>query len=153
MGKKITIDSATLMNKGLEVLRLTGCFPWTMTGFMWLFTPRALSTRLSRWLTGFCTAQLGPADMRLPIQFALTYPERRENPFSRLDLVTPWAAGFFPAGPGAFSLPGPGLCGRAAGQDNAGGDERRQRKAVTAFLEGGLVFPPSPPWWKGYGNP
>jgi len=140
MGKKITIDSATLMNKGLEVIEAHWLFSLDYDRIHVVIHPQSIVHAVVEMVDGFCTAQLGPADMRLPIQFALTYPERRENPFSRLDLVTLGRLDFSP--PDLERFPCLALAyaaGRRGGTMpavmNAANEE-----AVTAFLEGRIGF-------------
>src|SRR5690554_3417335 len=87
MGGKITIDSATMMNKGLEVIEAHWLFGLDYDRIEVLLHPQSVVHSLIELIDGSVLAQLGPADMRLPIQFALTYPRRKKNPFSRLDLA------------------------------------------------------------------
>ena len=80
MGKKVTVDSATLFNKGLEVLEAKEFFRIPLDRIRVLVHPEAYIHGLVRFADGSLKAQLGPADMRLFIQYALTYPERPETP-------------------------------------------------------------------------
>ncbi|AEB11933.1 1-deoxy-D-xylulose-5-phosphate reductoisomerase [Marinithermus hydrothermalis] len=86
MGPKVTIDSATLMNKGLEVLEAVQLFRVPLERVRVLIHPQAYVHSLVRFVDGQLKAQLGPTDMRLPIQYALTYPERAPNPLAALPL-------------------------------------------------------------------
>lgn len=95
MGGKITIDSATLMNKGLEVIEAHWLFGLDYDKIEVVIHPQSVVHSLIEMVDGSMLAQLGPADMRLPIQFALTYPERKENTFSRLDLASVGEIGFY----------------------------------------------------------
>lgn len=88
MGKKITIDSATLMNKGLEVIEARWFFDVGMDQIQVLIHPQSIIHSMVEYVDGSIISQLGPTDMRIPIQFALTYPERESNNFSRLDFFT-----------------------------------------------------------------
>ena len=80
MGKKVTVDSATLFNKGLEVLEAKEFFRIPLEKIRVLVHPEAYIHGLVRFTDGNLKAQLGPTDMRLFIQYALTYPERPETP-------------------------------------------------------------------------
>jgi 1-deoxy-D-xylulose-5-phosphate reductoisomerase len=86
MGKKVTIDSATLMNKGLEVIEARWLFDIPFDNINILVHPQSLVHSMVEFSDGSVKAQLGRPDMRLPIQYALTYPERPANPtLPRLD--------------------------------------------------------------------
>jgi len=87
MGRKITVDSATLMNKGLEVIEARHLFDIDESSIEVLTHPEAVVHSMVELLDGSIIAQLAAADMRLPIQFALTYPERVESDVKRLDLA------------------------------------------------------------------
>jgi len=87
MGKKITIDSATMMNKGLEVIEAHWLFGISPDKIKVVVHPESIIHSMVEYADGSIIAQLGPPDMRIPIQLALTWPERKENTFSRLDLV------------------------------------------------------------------
>jgi 1-deoxy-D-xylulose-5-phosphate reductoisomerase len=80
MGKKVTIDSATLMNKGLEVIEAHWLFNIPFDSIRVLIHPQSIIHSIVEFIDGSSKAQLGCPDMRLPIQYALTYPERRSNP-------------------------------------------------------------------------
>lgn len=85
MGKKISIDSATLMNKGLEVIEATYLFGLPAEKIKVLIHPEALVHSLVQFVDGTILAQLGVTDMRIPIQYALTYPKRMPTRLSRID--------------------------------------------------------------------
>jgi 1-deoxy-D-xylulose-5-phosphate reductoisomerase len=87
MGSKITIDSATLMNKGLEVIEAKWLFGLANEQIHVIVHPQSIIHSMVEYVDGSVIAQLGSPDMRLPIQFALTWPKRVSNPFSRLDLL------------------------------------------------------------------
>ena len=87
MGNKITIDSATLMNKGLEVIEAKWLFGLSLQHIQVMVHPQSIIHSMVEYRDGSVIAQLGSQDMRIPIQFALTYPERSTNNFSRLDLL------------------------------------------------------------------
>ncbi|MFC1873258.1 1-deoxy-D-xylulose-5-phosphate reductoisomerase [Chloroflexota bacterium] len=86
MGKKITIDSATLMNKGLEVIEAHWLFDMDYDNITVLIHPQSIVHSMVEFSDGVTKAQLSYPDMRLPIQYALSYPERLANPqLPRLD--------------------------------------------------------------------
>ena len=85
MGRKITIDSATLVNKGLEVLEARWLFGVDMDQIEVIVQPKSIIHSMVEFLDGAVIAQMGPPDMRLPIQYALFFPERRYLAGERLD--------------------------------------------------------------------
>ncbi len=85
MGKKITVDSATLMNKGLELLETMFLFGLDAGLIKVLIHPEALIHSMVEFEDGVIIAQLSATDMRVPIQYALTYPQRLKNSFPRID--------------------------------------------------------------------
>ncbi len=86
MGKKVTIDSATLMNKGLELIEARWLFGLEPRQLGILIHPQSIVHSLVEMSDGSVLAQLGPTDMKLPIQYALTYPERENSLLPSLDL-------------------------------------------------------------------
>lgn len=86
MGKKVTIDSATLMNKGLELIEARWLFGLKPAELGVLIHPQSVVHSLVEMRDGSTLAQLSVTDMKIPIQFALTYPERQESPLPPLDL-------------------------------------------------------------------
>jgi len=86
MGKKITIDSATLMNKGLEVIEAHWLFGLPVDRVDVIVHPQSIIHSLVEYVDGSILAQLGVPDMRIPIQYALTHPERRPTMVPRLTL-------------------------------------------------------------------
>ncbi len=87
MGAKITIDSATLMNKGLEVIEARWLFDVDREQVQIVVHPQSIIHSMVEYIDGAVLAQLGVADMGIPILYALTYPERRPTPAERLDLT------------------------------------------------------------------
>ncbi len=87
MGKKITIDSATLMNKGLEIIEASWFFGVPVERISVLIHPEAIIHSMVEFIDGNILALMGLADMRLPIQYALTYPKRQKNNLAVLDLA------------------------------------------------------------------
>ncbi len=87
MGAKITIDSATMMNKGFEVIEAKWLFDVSIDKIQVLVHPQSIVHSAVQFADGSVKAQLGMPDMRLPIQYALTFPERIDSTFPRLDLL------------------------------------------------------------------
>lgn len=87
MGQKITIDSATLMNKGLEVIEANWLFGVGYDQIQVLVHPQSVIHSMVEYGDGSVLAHLGKADMRIPIQYALTWPERQNNSFPKLDFT------------------------------------------------------------------
>ncbi|ACB85018.1 1-deoxy-D-xylulose-5-phosphate reductoisomerase [Natranaerobius thermophilus] len=87
MGNKISIDSATLMNKGLEVIEAHWLFNIPFEQIDVVIHPQSIVHSLVEFVDGAMKAELGLPDMRIPIQFALGYPQREANNFERLDLT------------------------------------------------------------------
>lgn len=88
MGPKITVDSATLMNKALEVIEARWLFGLSPEQIDVVIHPESIVHSFVEFVDGSVLAQLSPPDMRLPIQYALTYPDRLDGPAKKLD----WAA-------------------------------------------------------------
>jgi 1-deoxy-D-xylulose-5-phosphate reductoisomerase len=86
MGAKVTIDSATLMNKGLEVIEAKWLFGLKSSQVEVVVHPQSIIHSFVQFEDGSVKAQLGLPDMRLPIQFAMTYPERRKSNFPRFNI-------------------------------------------------------------------
>lgn len=86
MGRKISIDSATMMNKGFEVLEAHWLFGVPLERIKVVVHPQSIVHSMVEFTDGSIIAQVGLPDMRLPIQYALTYPERKASAFPRLDL-------------------------------------------------------------------
>lgn len=85
MGRKITIDSSTMVNKGLEVIEAKWLFDVGFDQIDVVLQPQSVIHSMVEFVDGAVMAQLGTPDMKLPIQYALTYPERRTLPGERLD--------------------------------------------------------------------
>jgi 1-deoxy-D-xylulose-5-phosphate reductoisomerase len=141
MGPKITIDSATLMNKALEVIEARWLFDLRPEQIDVVIHPESIIHSLVEFVDGSVIAQLSPPDMRLPIQYALHYPERVDGPAPRLDLGRALALHFEPPDPEAF--PALGLAAevlRAGGTAGAALNAANEA-AVARFLDGSLRFP------------
>ncbi len=141
MGQRITIDSATLMNKAFEVIEARWLFGMDLDKIHVVIHPQSTIHSMVEFVDGSILAQLGPTDMRMPLQYALTYPERVASDGCALD----WSAlrkldfeevpeGKFPClalAMEALRLGGPLPCALNAADE----------VAVAAFLEGRLSFP------------
>lgn len=87
MGRKITIDSATLMNKGLEVMEAKWLFDVSANQIEVLVHPQSIMHSAVEYEDGAIIAQMGEPDMKVPIQYALTYPKRKKSPFPKVDFT------------------------------------------------------------------
>ncbi|CUS97391.1 1-deoxy-D-xylulose-5-phosphate reductoisomerase [Candidatus Kryptonium thompsonii] len=87
MGSKITIDSATLMNKGLEVIEAHWIFGLPVDRIKVVIHPQSVIHSMVEFIDGSIKAQLGVPDMKIPIQYALTYPERKHANYGQVDFV------------------------------------------------------------------
>jgi 1-deoxy-D-xylulose-5-phosphate reductoisomerase len=96
MGRKITVDSATMMNKALEIIEARWLFDLDVDQIEVAIHPQSIVHALVEFVDGSVIAQLSPPDMKLPIQYALTYPERLEGLSPRLDLSQSLALEFEP---------------------------------------------------------
>ena len=102
MGRKITLDSATLMNKGLEIIEASRLFHFDADHISVLIHPQSIVHSMVEYKDGTVMANLSRPDMRLPIQYALTYPDRTESPCEPLKLNLQHPLEFFPADPERF---------------------------------------------------
>lgn len=96
MGPKITVDSATMMNKALELIEARWLFDLPPEQIEVMIHPQSVIHSLVEWVDGSVLAQLSPPDMKLPIQYALTWPERRPSPARKVDWRTSWQLEFEP---------------------------------------------------------
>ncbi len=140
MGKKITIDSATLINKGLEVIEAHYLFFADYETIDVVVHPESIIHAMIETLDGAIYSHMGIADMAFPIQSALTWPEKKMSPFGRLDLVRAGALSFLEVDHHRY--PGLKLCyeaGKLGGTAPAvlnGANEI----AVAAFLDKEISF-------------
>lgn len=111
MGAKITIDSATLINKGLEIMEAHWLFDIAQEKIEVLVHRQSIVHSMVQFTDGAILAQLGTPDMRLPISYALTYPDRFENDWERVDLLRAGILDFAPVDTERF--PGLALCRKA----------------------------------------
>ena len=140
MGRKITIDSATMMNKGLEVIEARWLFGVEPEDIDVVIHPQSVVHSMVELSDGSVIAQLGITDMRLPIQYACSYPDRWESPLPSLDLVRLGRLDFLP--PDLERFPCLRLADRAA--RSAGtlpvALNAANEVAVAAFLAGRIPF-------------
>jgi len=141
MGRKITIDSATLMNKGLEVIEAHWLFDVPADRISVVVHPQSIVHSLVELTDGSTIAQLGVTDMRLPIQYAFSYPERWKTPLPALDLTKAGTLEFM--APDLERFPCLALAYRALRQGGTAmvALNAANEVAVDAFLAGRLAFP------------
>ena len=94
MGRKISVDSATMMNKGLEVIEAHWLFDLPASRIDVLIHPQSIIHSMVEFVDGVVMAQMGMPDMKVPIQYALSYPERLSNDFPKLDLLSTGSLNF-----------------------------------------------------------
>src|SRR5438128_6932706 len=140
MGNKISIDSATMMNKGLEVIEAHHLFDMPCDRIDILIHPQSIVHSMVEYVDGSIMAQLSTTDMKFPIQYALLYPQRVAAPFARLDLTKIRTLEFLPVDRERF--PAVGLAYHAC---RAGGSmpavlNAANEVAVERFLAGELPF-------------
>ncbi len=140
MGGKITIDSATMFNKGLEVIEAHWLFDVPFDKIAAVIHPESIIHSMVELIDGSTIAQLGLCDMRLPIQIALAYPQRLPGRFPKLDITTGAQLHFYPVDPSLF--PAVALAYEAG---KAGGTmpvvlNAANEVAVEAFLAGKIKF-------------
>ncbi|PUU90883.1 MAG: 1-deoxy-D-xylulose-5-phosphate reductoisomerase [Halanaerobium sp.] len=140
MGSKITIDSASLMNKGLEVIEAHWLFDCDYNDIKVLVHPQSIVHSMIRLLDGTILAEMGPADMKIPIQYCLTYPRRLETAGSNLELDQIAALEFFQADTDKFpNLKYAYTAGKAGGTFPAVLNAANEI-AVYSFLKGEIPF-------------
>ena len=141
MGRKITVDSATLMNKGLEVIEARWLFDVPAERIDVVVHPQSIVHSMVELNDGSVIAQLGITDMRLPIQYACSYPERWAAALPSLDLAQAGRLDFHAARPRAISLSGAGLPCAASGRLHCRWCLNAANEvAVSMFLAGRLGF-------------
>ncbi|HVS01280.1 MAG TPA: 1-deoxy-D-xylulose-5-phosphate reductoisomerase [Thermoanaerobaculia bacterium] len=141
MGPKISVDSATLMNKGLELIEASHLFGLTQERLQVLIHPQSAVHSLVEYRDGSWLAQLSRNDMVFPIQYALAFPERWHNDFPRLDLAELGRLEFLPVDPRRFPALGLARHALAAGESAPAVLNAANEVAVEAFLAGAISFP------------
>lgn len=140
MGKKVTIDSATLMNKGLELIEAHWLFGLEPDQLDMLIHPQSIVHSLVEMRDGSVLAQLSPTDMKIPIQYALTYPERAESLTPSLDLSQVRALEFYEIDDQKFPLVKLARVALDEGDSVAVALNAANEVAVEAFIEGEILF-------------
>jgi 1-deoxy-D-xylulose-5-phosphate reductoisomerase len=140
MGPKITVDSATLANKGLELLEAHVLFGLPLERIEVVVHPSSIVHALVRFRDGAALAHLGYPDMRVPISFALTYPERAATPVPPLDLASGLVLEFHAPDHEAFPLLGLARRAGTLGGTYPCAFNAANEVAVAAFLERRLPF-------------
>ena len=140
MGAKISVDSATLMNKGLELIEAYHLFPLDVDAFEVVVHPQSVVHSLVEYVDGSVLAQLGAPDMRIPIAYALAWPERMATPCERLDLVRIGALQF--EAPDLERFPALALAKAALREGGAKPAilNAANEVAVASFLDSGIAF-------------
>jgi len=140
MGPKITIDSATMMNKALELIEARWLFGLAADRLAVVVHPQSIVHSLVEFVDGAVIAQLGPPDMRLPIQYALLFPERVAGPARRLDFAAAMRLDFEP--PDLERFPAVRLGHEAAARGGTAGAvlNAANEEAVRGFLAGAVRF-------------
>jgi len=141
MGKRITIDSATLMNKGFEVIEACWLFDFPPKDVEVVVHPESKVHALVEYLDGSVIAQVCATDMRMPIQYAMTYPERATAPVPRLDWSQAAQWSFEPPDYQKFPLLGMAYEAISAGGSASATLNAADEIAVEAFLAGSIPFP------------
>lgn len=140
MGAKITIDSATMMNKGLEFIEAYHLFPVELDQLRILVHPQSVIHSMVEYRDGSTLAQLGPSDMRVPIANCLAWPGRMDTPMAPLDLAAIGELSFF--APDEERFPATRLAREAAQSGGAAPAvlNAANEAAVAAFLAGKIAF-------------
>ena len=140
MGPKITVDSATMMNKALEIIEASWLFNIPPEQVDVVIHPQSVVHSMVEFKDGSILAQLSPPDMKLPIQYALSYPERWECPAAKLDLEKALSLDFFP--PDEDRFPALTLGHEVARRGGTAGAvlNAANEAAVARFLDGQLRF-------------
>ncbi|MCH5373483.1 MAG: 1-deoxy-D-xylulose-5-phosphate reductoisomerase, partial [Planctomycetes bacterium] len=140
MGPKITVDSATMMNKALEIIEARWLFDLDPEQIDVVIHPQSIVHSLVEFRDGSVVAQMSPPDMKLPIQYALTYPERWEGPAAKLDWSRSFSLEFLP--PDRERFPALELGHEVARQGGTSGAvlNAANEAAVEAFLAGRIRF-------------
>jgi len=140
MGEKITIDSATMMNKALEIIEARWLFDLPPSQINVVVHPQSIMHSLVEFIDGSVVGQLSPPDMKLPIQYALTWPHRRPSPARKLDLTKALRLDFEP--PDEERFPALRLGREVAGAGGTAGAvlNAANEAAVACFLAGEMPF-------------
>src|SRR5207247_6141653 len=140
MGQKITIDSATMMNKALEIIEARWLFDLQPEQIDVVIHPQSIVHSLVEFIDGTVMAQLSPPDMKLPIQYALTWPHRQPSPARKLDLTQSLKLEFEPPDEDRFPALRLGREVAAAGGTAGAVLNAANEAAVTSFVAGEIPF-------------
>ncbi len=140
MGAKISVDSATLMNKGLELIEAHHLFPVTPDQLEVIVHPQSVVHSFVEYIDGSMLAQLGTPDMRTPIAYCLAWPERMVSPSARLDLAAVAKLEFEAPDHDRFPALGLATAALAAGGSAPAVLNAANEIAVAAFLGGEIGF-------------
>jgi 1-deoxy-D-xylulose-5-phosphate reductoisomerase len=140
MGRKITVDSATMMNKALEIIEARWLFGLDPCQIEVVIHPQSIVHSMVEFVDGSVVAQLSSPDMKLPIQYALTYPERWSSPAVKLDWTCTRRLDFEPADPNRFPALQMGYDVARSGGTAGSVMNAANEIAVQMFLEGHLRF-------------
>lgn len=140
MGPKITIDSATMMNKALELIEARWLFDVPAEKLGVVVHPQSIVHSLVEFVDGSVIAQLSPPDMRLPIHYALSYPERLPGPARRMDFTQAARLDFEPPDPERFPAVRLGHAAAARGGTSGAVLNAANEEAVRRFLDGSIAF-------------
>lgn len=140
MGSKISIDSATMMNKGLEVIEAHHLFDMPPDRIDIVIHPQSIVHSMVEYVDGSIIAQMSTTDMKFPIQYALLYPERVVAPFARLDLAKIRTLDFLPVDARRFPAVGLAYQAMRAGGSMPAVLNAANEIAVERFLAGELPF-------------
>jgi len=140
MGPKITIDSATMMNKALEVIEARWLFDLSIDEIDVVVHPQSIVHSMVEFIDGSVMAQLSPPDMKLPIQYAMTWPHRANGVSPRLDLTTAFALDFEPPNLDKFPALALGLEVARSGGTSGAVLNAANEVAVERFLGSTLSF-------------
>jgi 1-deoxy-D-xylulose-5-phosphate reductoisomerase len=140
MGQKITIDSATMMNKGLEVIEAHWEFDMAPEGIQVVIHPQSVVHSMVRYQDGAIMAQLGIADMRIPIAYALSFPHRLKGSWRPLDLLKYGALNFLPVEKKRYPALALSYAALRAGATMPVVLNAANEVAVAAFLDGRIGF-------------
>ena len=140
MGAKISVDSATMMNKGLEYIEAHYLFPVGLDRLRIIVHPQSIIHSMVEYRDGSTLAQLGPSDMRVPIASCLAWPQRMNTPLAPLDLAAIGNLSFF--APDEVRFPATRLCREAIAAGGAAPAvlNAANEVAVAAFLAGQIGF-------------
>jgi 1-deoxy-D-xylulose-5-phosphate reductoisomerase len=140
MGDKITIDSATMMNKALEIIEARWLFDIETDQVDIVVHPQSIVHSMVEFVDGSVVAQLSPPDMKLPIQYALTWPVRTQCPVAKLDLTSALSLSFEPPDHERFGALDLGYEAASAGGSVGAVLNAANEAAVASFLAGEIKY-------------